>query len=74
MDLLIKKILLKKENEKKKKKNIKEFVGNNCCQKCYKNSKKPLTYVMSFNKSKGSYFFIDLPGANYKLTFRGMYS
>jgi hypothetical protein len=67
MESLIKKILLQNKNEKYLAKNIIEFVGENCCQKCYKNSKEPLTIVISFDKSKGSYYFIDLPGANYKL-------
>jgi hypothetical protein len=67
MESLIQKILLQNKNEKHLGKKIIEFVGENCCQKCYKNSKEPLIIVISFDKSKGCYNFTDLSGANYKL-------
>ena len=64
---LIQEILLQNGNEKYLAKNIKDFVGENCCDKCNKSVKYPLTQVISFNKSKGTYDFKDLPGANYVL-------
>lgn len=64
---LIEEILLQKGNEKYLAKTIQEYIGENCCQKCYKNSKYPLKNVISFDKTKGDYEFRDLPGANYVL-------
>ena len=56
---LIEEILLQNGNEKYLAKNIKEYVGENCCQKCHKKSKEVLTNVISFDKSKGDYQFRD---------------
>ena len=64
---LIQEILLQNGNEKYLAKNINEYVGKNCCQKCCKNSKSVLRNVISFDKSKGDYQFRDLPGAKYVL-------
>ncbi len=64
---LIQEILLQNGNEKYLANNIREYVGKNCCQKCFNNSDSPLRNVMSFDHSKGDYQFRDLPGAKYIL-------
>ena len=63
---IIENTLMNSGNEKYIAKNINQYLGN-ICDKCDKQSEQPLTIVMSFDKSKGSYRFTDLPGANYKL-------
>ena len=66
LEKLIENVLIKSGNERHIAKNINQYLGNTC-DKCHKHSEEPLTIVMSFDKSKGSYIFTDLPGANYKL-------
>jgi hypothetical protein len=67
IDNILKEKLLQTNNEKFLIKNIKNFIGNNCCEKCYISVKYPLKNVISFDKSNGDYQFHDLPGANYIL-------
>lgn len=67
IDEILKNKLLQTNNEKYLIKDIKKFIGNNYCHKCHENVKYPLTHVISFNKSKGDYYFTDLLGANYIL-------
>ena len=64
---IIKEKLLQTKNDKNLSKYIIEFIGDNCCQKCYEHCDYPLTNVLSFDKTKGDYQFRDLPGANYIL-------
>jgi len=63
---IIEEKLLRTGNDKYISKNINEFIGKNCCQKCFKNSDSPLRNVMSLN-SKCDYQFRDLPGSKYIL-------
>ena len=67
MNELITEKLLQSGNDKYLVNNIREFLGENCCDKCHTSVKYPLTNVMSFNQNKGTYDFKDLPGANYVL-------
>ena len=66
MDKVIREKLYRTRNDVNLTKMITDYVGNTC-DKCGKESKCPLKYVMSFNKDKGNYQFYDIPGGNYHL-------
>ena len=66
MDKVIREKLYRTCNDVNLTKMITDYVGNTC-DKCGKESNQPLKHVMSFNKDKGNYAFIDAPDANYHL-------
>jgi len=66
MDKVIRDKLYNTHNDANLTNIITNYIGN-ICQKCGKESHQPLKHVMSFNKDKGNYAFIDVPGANYHL-------
>ena len=63
---IIKQIIYKSKNDKYITENIMNFIFNKC-NRCNKNTKKNLTYVISFNDGIKNYNFRDIDGTKYGL-------